>query len=97
MHLAPASHRCKPEDPRAVLKKKRERDVLKRKNYEIKTLKDELTDKEKHLFQAQNKLYAVTHSQVSISVLMLEKVTCLSLPLDYFLDLCYLLSSESQN
>ncbi|XP_052213963.1 forkhead-associated domain-containing protein 1-like isoform X2 [Dreissena polymorpha] len=65
VHLTPASHRCKPEDPRAVLKKKRERDVLKRKNYEIKTLKDELTDKEKHLFQAQNKLYAVTHSQYS--------------------------------
>ena len=64
VHLAPASHRCKPEDPRAVLKKKREREVLKRKNYEIKTLKGELTDKEKHLFDVQNKLYTVQHSQV---------------------------------
>ncbi|KAL4221029.1 Forkhead-associated (FHA) phosphopeptide binding domain 1 [Mactra antiquata] len=63
VHLAPASHRCKPEDPRAVLKKKREREVLKRKNYEIKTLKHELTDKERHLFEAQNKLYTAAHSQ----------------------------------
>ncbi|WAR14835.1 FHAD1-like protein [Mya arenaria] len=63
VHLAPASHRCKPEDPRAVLKKKRERDVLKRKNYEIKTLKTELTDKERNLFDAQNRLYTLSHSQ----------------------------------
>ncbi|XP_052820992.1 forkhead-associated domain-containing protein 1-like isoform X2 [Mya arenaria] len=65
VHLAPASHRCKPEDPRAVLKKKRERDVLKRKNYEIKTLKTELTDKERNLFDAQNRLYTLSHSQYS--------------------------------
>ncbi|XP_060586593.1 forkhead-associated domain-containing protein 1-like isoform X3 [Ruditapes philippinarum] len=63
VHLAPASHRCKPEDPRLVLKKKREREVLKRKNYEIKTLKHELTEKERHLFDTQNKLYTVSHSQ----------------------------------
>lgn len=63
LHLAPASHRCKPEDPREVLKKKREREILKRKNYEIKTLKHELTEKERHLFDSQNRLYTLSHSQ----------------------------------
>ena len=64
VHLAPSSHRCRPEDPRAVLKNKTQREVLKRKNYEIKTLKTELTDKERNLFDTQNKLYTMEHNQV---------------------------------
>lgn len=63
LHLAPSSHRCKSDDPRSALKKKNQREVLKRKNYEIKTLKNDLTDKERHLFETQNKLYTLEHSQ----------------------------------
>ena len=74
VHLAPTSHRCKPDDPKAVIRKKNQRDLVKRKNYEIKTLKTELTDKERNLFESQNKLYTLQHSQVNVYLSSIENV-----------------------
>ncbi|KAK3583389.1 hypothetical protein CHS0354_040353 [Potamilus streckersoni] len=53
---------CQPEDPRFYSKKKREAEALKKRNYEIKTLKRELTDRERALFESENRLYTIEHS-----------------------------------
>ncbi|BFZ23626.1 hypothetical protein BsWGS_26664 [Bradybaena similaris] len=44
-------HHCKVEDPKDVVKKKQESELLKRKNYEIKKLKKELCDTERELHE----------------------------------------------
>ena len=37
---------------------------MKKRNYEIRTLKQELTDKERALFESENRLYTIENSMV---------------------------------
>ncbi|OPL20662.1 hypothetical protein AM593_02726, partial [Mytilus galloprovincialis] len=63
-HIRPPSHRCPPEDifGKNAAKKKAEKEASKRRKYEIKTLKQELTDKERSLFESENRLYTIENS-----------------------------------
>ena len=46
------------------MKKKKERELVKRKNYEIKTLKTELCDKEQALYDREKRLMSLETSLV---------------------------------
>ncbi|CAG5124562.1 unnamed protein product [Candidula unifasciata] len=48
-HVTTGHHHCKIEDPKDVVKNKQQSELLKRKNYEIKKLKKELSDTEREL------------------------------------------------
>ena len=63
-HIRPASHRCPPEDimGKNAARKKVEKESMKKRNYEIRTLKRELTDKERALFESENRLYTIENS-----------------------------------
>lgn len=63
-HIRPASHRCPPEDimGKQASRKKAEKESSKRKNYEIRTLKQELSEKERALFESENRLYTLENS-----------------------------------
>lgn len=55
-------HHCPVEDPRAGVKTKQQKEILKRKNYEIKTLKENLCETEKVLFEKEKRLVSLEAS-----------------------------------
>ncbi|RUS91056.1 hypothetical protein EGW08_001184 [Elysia chlorotica] len=55
-------HHCPVEDPKATVREKRQKDLIKRKNYEIRTLKGDLCDTEKELFERDRKLVSLQTS-----------------------------------
>ncbi|KAK3104566.1 hypothetical protein FSP39_005088 [Pinctada imbricata] len=62
--IQPASYRSKPEDifGKSVQRKKIAKESIKRKNYEINTLKKELAEKEETLYDTENRLYTIENS-----------------------------------
>ncbi|KAK3757836.1 hypothetical protein RRG08_049118 [Elysia crispata] len=50
------------EDPKATVREKRQKDLIKRKNYEIRTLKGDLCETEKELFDRDRKLVSLQTS-----------------------------------
>lgn len=60
----PASHHCKEEDifGKSSARRKASKDSLRRKNYEISTLKKELCTKEQSLYDTENRLYMIENS-----------------------------------
>ncbi|CAL1541605.1 unnamed protein product [Lymnaea stagnalis] len=55
-------HHCPVEDPRAAVKTKQQKEIVKRKNYEIKTLKENLCETEKVLFEKEKRLVSLEAS-----------------------------------
>jgi len=53
------SHHCKVENPRAEVKRRQQKEIIKRKNYEIKTLRGDLCETEKELYDREKKLQSI--------------------------------------
>ncbi|XP_012938501.1 forkhead-associated domain-containing protein 1 [Aplysia californica] len=47
---------CKVEDPKAEVRKRQQKEIIRRKNYEIKTLRGDLCETEKELYDREKKL-----------------------------------------
>ncbi|XP_041377667.1 forkhead-associated domain-containing protein 1-like isoform X2 [Gigantopelta aegis] len=64
LHLdrTPHSSRCHPEDPKLFGKKKAQKEMLRKKNYEIETLKSQLTDRERNLHMREKRIYSLETS-----------------------------------
>ncbi|GFO36050.1 forkhead-associated domain-containing protein 1 [Plakobranchus ocellatus] len=55
-------HHCPIEDPKATVRERRQKDLIRRKNYEIRTLKGDLCDTEKELYEREKKLVSLQTS-----------------------------------
>ncbi|XP_055863353.1 forkhead-associated domain-containing protein 1-like isoform X1 [Biomphalaria glabrata] len=52
-------HHCPIQDPKSVVKARQQKDLMKRKNYEIRVLKENLCETEKELFEREKKILSM--------------------------------------